>query len=194
MKKSIVISLLTVTTLLCTALCSFASTGKVTTDTLRVRKEPSTDASIVTLISINDEVEILGEENGWYKIKAGDKVGYVATKYINVLTEANKNTEKLNEDNQNQNSENTNTENNQTEVTGTENIPAPENAETVAVVSAEEKIYITPLINSLVLEKTTEEKQVEVISEINGWSYVKIRNNIRLDKNWKYTKKNNRKK
>lgn len=183
MKKSIVISLLTVTTLLCTALCSFASTGKVTTDTLRVRKEPSTDASIVTLISINDEVEILGEENGWYKIKAGDKVGYVATKYINVLTEANKNTEKLNEDNQNQNSKNTNTENNQTEVTGAENIPAPENAETVAVVSAEEKIYITPLINSLVLEKTTEEKQVEVISEINGWSYVKIRNNIRLDKN-----------
>lgn len=175
MKKSIVISLLTVTTLLCTALCSFASTGKVTTDTLRVRKEPSTDSSIVTLISINDEVEILGEENGWYKIQAGDKVGYVATKYINVLTEANKNVEKLNEDNQN--SQNTAKENNQAEETKTEetqNTQVPENAETVAVIIAGEKIYITPLINSLVLETVTEEKKVEIISEINGWSYIKI--------------------
>lgn len=74
MKKSIVISLLTVATLFCTALCSFASTGKVTTDTLRLRKEASTDSSIIALLSENDKVEILGEENGWYKVKSGDKI------------------------------------------------------------------------------------------------------------------------
>ena len=74
MKKSIVISLLTVATLVCTALCSLASTGMVTTDTLRVRREASTDSSIIALLSINDKVEILGEENGWYKIQSGDTV------------------------------------------------------------------------------------------------------------------------
>ena len=74
MKKSIVISLLTIATLICTALCSFASTGMVTTDTLRVRKEASTDSSIIALLSMNDKVEILEEENGWYKIKSGDTV------------------------------------------------------------------------------------------------------------------------
>lgn len=74
MKKSIVISLLTIATLVCTALCSIASTGMVTTDTLRVRKEASTDSSIIALLSMNDKIEILGEEYGWYKIKSGDTV------------------------------------------------------------------------------------------------------------------------
>ena len=45
MKKSVVISLLTIVSLCCTAICSFASTGVVTTDNLRLRKEPSTDSS-----------------------------------------------------------------------------------------------------------------------------------------------------
>ena len=90
MKKSIVISLLTVITLFGTALCSFASTGVVTTDTLRLRKEASTESATVALLSIDDEVEILEEEYGWYKVKSGENVGYVAAQYINVLADANK--------------------------------------------------------------------------------------------------------
>ena len=74
MKKSIVISLLTIATVVCTAIFSIASTGMVTTDTLRVRKEASTSSSIIALLSMNDKVEILGEENGWYKIQSGDTV------------------------------------------------------------------------------------------------------------------------
>ncbi len=92
MKKSIVISLLTVMTLFCTAIYSFASTGIVTTDTLRIRIEPSTDSTILGLLSIDDEVEIIGEEeHGWYKIKYEDGTGYVAAQYINVRTQANQN-------------------------------------------------------------------------------------------------------
>ena len=65
MKKSIVISLLTVVTLFCTALCSFASTGIVTADTLKVREEPSTESEVIEYLSANDKVEILEESNGW---------------------------------------------------------------------------------------------------------------------------------
>lgn len=166
MKKSIVISLLTVTTLLCTALCSFASTGKVTTDTLRLREEASTESSTLALLSINDKVEILGEENGWYKVKFDGKVGYVAAQYISVLTNTNTNTLNVNEDTNSQNGENT------------EEVPeigkeAKGTGETVKILVKDQKLYITPLINSLVINTLEEEKQIEVVSEINGWSYIK---------------------
>ena len=176
MKKSIVISLLTVTTLFCTAICSLASTGKVTTDTLRVRKEASTDSETVALLSIGDEIEILEDANGWYKIKSGENVGYVAAQYINVLTNTNENIEQVNGDSQNgeETKENTNNEeqNNQNENTEN-NEENKEPKETVSVLSSGENIYITPLISSLVLNKLEEEKQIEIVSEINGWSYIK---------------------
>ncbi len=169
MKKSIVISLLTVAILLGTALYSFASTGKVTTDTLKLRKEASTDSAVIGLLSQNDEVEILGEEYGWYKVKVGDKVGYVASQYINVLTHSKTNNENLNKDN-NKNNTNTNTN---AENPG-DNQGENTNGEKAEVLVAGQKIYITPLINALVLEELKEDKKVERISEINGWSYIKV--------------------
>ncbi len=176
MKKSIVISLLTVMTLFCTAIYSFASTGIVTTDTLRVRKEPSTESSILGLISIDDEVEIIGEEeNGWYKIKYENGTGYVAAQYINVRAQANQNNTNTSL-NEGTNEEPGETPNQTAEPTNT---PKPTNAEennkkTVKAISANEKIYITPVINALVIETVTEDKQIEIVSEIKGWTYIKI--------------------
>ena len=178
MKKSIVISLLTVTTLLCTAICSFASTGIVTTDTLRLREDASTDSSILTLLSINDKVEILGEEkNGWYKVKSGEYVGYVAAQYINVLTESSKNNETLNEDINKQTNENINTDGHDSagnNIENSDNEEKSQNAETKTVLASGENLYITPVINSLIIYTFEEEKQIEVVSEINGWSYIKM--------------------
>ena len=105
MKKSIVISLLTVATLCCTALCSFASTGVVTTDTLKLRKEASTESTVIALLSVNDKVEIIGEEYGWYKVKVGENVGYVASQYINILTNKSQESENTSKDNENQEGE-----------------------------------------------------------------------------------------
>ena len=179
MKKSIVISLLTVATLLCTAICSFASTGKVTTDTLRLRKEASTDSSTIALLSVNDEVEILGEEYGWYKVKSGDKVGYVAAQYISILTNANNTaSENQNKDNDEQEEQkqeelNSNEENNQNSENSNPD-EGTEPKETKKVLETGEKLYITPLINSIVIETLETEKEIEIISEISGWTYVKI--------------------
>ena len=173
MKKSIVISLLTVATLFCTALCSFASTGIVTTDTLRLREEPSTDSKILTLLSMDDKIEIISEENGWYKVKSGEYVGYVATQYINVLTDKNTNVEQeLNKDN---NANEENNDNSQDQETENQNEENTEMTKVTATVLAEgQKIYITPVINSLVIKTLDEEKQIEVVSEVNGWSYIKL--------------------
>ena len=167
MKKSIVISLLTVMILFCTAIYSFASTGRVTTDTLRLRKDASTDASILALLSIDNEVEILEEKNGWYKVKATvdgkEYLGYVAKEYIDV-----KEDKTLEEDNKNNTQDNPQ-ENNDNNTDNGEN---QEEKVLVKTVASGVKVYITPVINSLVLDTLTEEKQIEVISEVNGWSYV----------------------
>lgn len=182
MKKSIVISLLTVTTLFCTALCSLASTGIVTTDTLRLREEPSTESSILTLLSIDDKVEIIGEEdNGWYKVQSGDYIGYVAAQYINVLTETNGSNINTNT------STNKDTENGVAETpeptseSTSEPTDTPEETESVennknevAVLAEGEKIYITPIINSLAIDTLEEEKEIKIVSSVNGWTYIKI--------------------
>ena len=177
MKKSIVISLLTVVTLFCTALCSFASTGIVTADTLKVREEPSTESEVIEYLSANDKVEILEESNGWCKVQIEDKVGYVATQYINILTntDTNPNNENLNEDETASNE--SNEENNQNEENSTEpeqNVEPQEGGKTVPVLASGEEIYVTPVINSLVMTTLSEEKQIEVVSEVKGWTYVKI--------------------
>ena len=170
MKKSIVISLLTVATLFCTALCSFASTGIVTTDTLRLREGPSTDTKILALLSIDDKVEILSEENGWYKVKSGDYVGYVAAQYINILADTNTNIEQESNKDNNTNEENNENANQETNSENNENTQLTQ----VTVLAAEQKIYITPVINSLVIKELDEEKQIEVVNEVNGWSYIKL--------------------
>jgi len=185
MKKSIVISLLTAACIIGTALCSFASTGIVTTDTLRLRKDASTNASIIALLSMNDKVEILEEKNGWYKVIAGEKEGYVSADYIKVLEETITPEEtEAEEETNNTEEEKVENEENSEEVENTENIETTENAESeentenkeekvmVKALPAETKIYITPVINSLVTNTLEVESKVEVSSEVNGWSYI----------------------
>ena len=52
------------------------------TGNLNVRKKPSTSGAIVGKLTKNSACEILGEENGWYKIKSGKVEGYVSAEYI----------------------------------------------------------------------------------------------------------------
>lgn len=187
MKKSIVISLLTAACIIGTALCSFASTGIVTTDTLRLRKDASTNASIIALLSMDDKVEILEEKNGWYKVIAGDKEGYVSADYIKVLeetiapeeTEAEEETNNTEEETQNNEENVENNENVETaeNVQNTESEETTENQEEkvmVKILPAETKIYITPVINSIVTNTLEDESKIEVTSEVNGWAYVTV--------------------
>ena len=57
-------------------------TGYVSADGLRIRKEPSTSSEEIDSLKKNDKVEIIGEEDGWYKININGETGYVSAKYI----------------------------------------------------------------------------------------------------------------
>ncbi|MGN0438406.1 MAG: NlpC/P60 family protein [Lachnospiraceae bacterium] len=57
--------------------------AKVTTDTLNVRAEDSTDSDIVALSGEGEKLSVVGEEDGWVKVAVSeDLVGYVSSDYV----------------------------------------------------------------------------------------------------------------
>ncbi len=56
--------------------------GYVTTSGLNVRTGPGTENGRIHILRGGTEVAIVGEKNGWYKIKYGDTIGWVSGKYI----------------------------------------------------------------------------------------------------------------
>lgn len=61
--------------------------AKVTTDTLRLRKEASEDAAVATLLNIGNKATVLDETTeGWVKVKYKSYEGYVAADYVSVET------------------------------------------------------------------------------------------------------------
>ena len=66
-RKIISLSLILLITLISTR--TIATTGTVSTETARVRKQASTTSSIVGLVSEGDKVEILEKSGSWYKIQ-----------------------------------------------------------------------------------------------------------------------------
>lgn len=60
-------------------------TAKVTTETLRVREEPSTDSPVIGLADANDYYPVLEESDGWAKIQlAADNSGYISSQYAKI--------------------------------------------------------------------------------------------------------------
>lgn len=62
--------------------------AKVTTTTLYVRTEPSTEASILTMVPIEDDLVVLDESvPGWARVTTAEGEGYVSTDYVVLTTE-----------------------------------------------------------------------------------------------------------
>lgn len=69
--------------------CKAASerVGTVVTDTLRLRKEASTEAGVYTLLSADQKVTVLDESvEGWLKVKFKSYEGYVSSEFVTVET------------------------------------------------------------------------------------------------------------
>jgi uncharacterized protein YgiM (DUF1202 family) len=60
--------------------------GVVNTNNVNVRAGPSTSDARLTIVSKNTEVEILAEENGWYKVQFGFQIGYIRADLINITS------------------------------------------------------------------------------------------------------------
>jgi uncharacterized protein YgiM (DUF1202 family) len=54
----------------------------VETQTLRVREEASTDSEILSLVGQGEDLTVIGEENGWYKVEVDNEEGYISGDYV----------------------------------------------------------------------------------------------------------------
>ena len=59
----------------------------VNTTTLKVRKEASTDSSVLGLVPMSEELVVVEELDGWVKIAIEEGDGYVSREYVNLRTD-----------------------------------------------------------------------------------------------------------
>ena len=180
LKKTIVAAGITAIASFGFAASSFgASTGVVNTETVRMRKEPTTESAIVTLLSEDFKVDILEQEGEWYKVKYNEYTGYVSSQYIKTQDSIKDTDEKEEEVKQISEKDDDNIvkeEQKDDEDTNSINV--------YKKVEDSTDVNILPLINSKTVGKI-ENEEVYIIQNINGWSYVSTDNIvgwIRTDK------------
>lgn len=61
--------------------------AKVNTTTLKVRKEPSTEAAVLGLVPAEDELMVLEEEDEWVKVDVEEGTGWVSREFVDLRTE-----------------------------------------------------------------------------------------------------------
>ena len=62
-------------------------TATVTTETLNVRKEPNTKATIIGQVPCDEVLTVTDEAGNWVQIKVEEGYGYVSTDYVTLSTE-----------------------------------------------------------------------------------------------------------
>ena len=186
--KELAIIILMITILMLLGTKAEATTGKINSETVRLRKEPNTSSTIVEQLDKDLEVEIIEEEDNWYKIKTkvnGESItGYVSKK----LVDTNDNNDAKTEENVTTSEEATKaTIETETKVDKTnpeialyENVaePTTTNVDTTNDIQENEQysllqeseIKAIPLINSKT--KTKISGNVKVIEIINDWCRV----------------------
>ena len=161
-------------------------TGKANQETIRMRKEASANSSIVTLISLNEDVEILAEEGDWYKIKYKTYTGYVRKDMLNVEEKTNSssnNTENTiienntTTENNNEVAENTTNETLNT-TTESENTNTSEEKQNiieigyVGTISSKLELKLIPAITSSNVNTIGENSKITIKDIMNKWSYI----------------------
>ena len=59
----------------------------VTTTTLYVRKEPTTESSIISMVPFGEDFLVLDETDGWLKINVEEGEGWISKDYVEIQTE-----------------------------------------------------------------------------------------------------------
>ena len=120
LKKILYVLMITIAMIFIYTNIAKATTVEITTETLYLRAEATTESDIVDLISIGEECEVLGEEGDWYQVKYGEHTGYISKEYAEVVggdsgDSNTSDTNNSNEENNADNNSNNGNEDNQTD-------------------------------------------------------------------------------
>lgn len=186
MKRQVVIGMIGI---LCSLLMisnfSMAQTAIVNTDTLKLRKEASTDSTVLELLNQGQKLEVIEQFGDWAKVKVNNMTGYVHTDYIKIQEETNKtNTQAQNIVNEvaevgSNEIQNTIVENvvKPQETTQTTTMQTPENQETTyqmkeETVKSDTEVRILPLINATKIDTLKKDTKIIMIDQVTGWLYI----------------------
>ncbi len=167
------------------------NTAKVNSETARMRSKANTKASIVTLISMNEEVTVLEEKGDWCKIKYNGKTGYISKSLLDMKKstattkeDKSKNTV-VQQDNDFNKSAKTNTTNNVQSESANEDkeqnqAKEPDSSEQKNSVTenfqgkltANIELRILPLINSTKISDLEKDTDIKVLEIVNNWCSV----------------------
>lgn len=137
----------------------YATNGKANQETVRMRKEASTESSVVTLISLDEEVEVLSEEGEWYKIKYKTYTGYVRKDMLDV-------------DGKTETVQNTNSEG----TTSSEEIKDKIEIGYTGTIASKLDLKLVPSITSSNIKTIEENSKITIKDIINKWSCVETDN------------------
>lgn len=59
----------------------------VTTETLKVREEATTESSVLGLVPMEEELSVVEEQEGWVKVDIEEGYGWVSTDYVSLRTD-----------------------------------------------------------------------------------------------------------
>ena len=172
LKRAILLTMFTILIIFMAKNIVKATTVEVTTETLNLREEPTTDSAIVALISIGDECEVLGEEGDWYRVKYEDYTGYISKEYAKIVGEeenSNSTTDENTTDDETKQDEE-----NSSEGTKEDSKEETTNAKTsdIANVVKKRSARLSPLINGSSIGSAKTNEEVTILSTINGWSFI----------------------
>lgn len=189
-KSIIFMTILSIASLLFINISFATNTGKIVVETAKLREQPNTDSKILELASLGEEVEILEEVDGWYKVIYKRITGYIRS---DLIQEENK--EKTNAENIAVINENATTENIVDENKLQENETVETNIQPVEDKITEKgkykivenlKLKIIPLISAIELDELNKDVEVEVIEILRNWAKVKTQDGkegwLRTDK------------
>ena len=174
LKRTIVI-LIYIGLILINARVYAVQTAKPAKDNVRMRKEATTNSSVVETLSSKEEVTVLAKENNWYKVEY-KKDGKTYSGYIreDMLKKDETDTEASSENSEANNGEQSVEK--EVEATGSENTLTSDKIEIqkgyTAKTSVELAIKLLPTINSESISKIEAGAEYTVAEVMNKWSYI----------------------
>ena len=189
-KSILIMAIISLASMLFINISLAANTGTINVNVANLRREANAESTILEQITLNQEVEILGEEGDWYQVTYNQITGYVSKELVTV----NSNPEPTEENNQVENStqdnnqvETNTTEENTTEQNTTENTTAEttateenaentENTEEITLgeykISEDTRLKLIPSINATDVIGLKADETVTVTEIMNGWACV----------------------
>ena len=170
-KSIFVMAIISLASLLFINISLAANTGTINVDVANLRETADAESTILEQITLNQEVEIVGEEGDWYQVTYNHITGYVSKELVTV----NSNPETT--ENSNQVNENSTEDNNQVDENTTEE-GAETNNSTEEITLGEYKISentrlkLIPSINATDVIELKKDETVTVTEIMNGWACV----------------------